>query len=192
MEEGGGCCFLLCSLHANLTHIHLHSDTKSDPTGRTVRDAVARRAEKKKSTAVLRTRLRLDRAALAASLAKRGLIASPLCPLHPQCRMQRSEQTVEHALLHCPSIAAARARCRNQLRAVGVQGMDLSIVLGRVAAVRGATIPAAAAAPAANASSITSIPQAVYFPGQGASRPPVPPASTRRQCDELATARKIL
>ncbi len=69
------------------------------------------------SIAVLRTRLRLDRAALAASMTKRGLADSPVCRLHPQCRMQRSEQTVAHALLHCPSITLQREQCRIQLRA---------------------------------------------------------------------------
>ena len=138
--------------------------------------------------AVLRTRLRFNRAGFAASLSERGLADSPLCALHPQCQHRAEAQTVEHALLHCPAIAAARERCRNQLRAVGVQKLDLSILLGRVAREKAAKNAAAANPPSRN-----SIPQAVHFPGAGASRPPVAPAvPSQRRRDELATARKIL
>jgi len=66
-------------------------------------------------SAVLRTRLRFDRAALPASLCKRGMVNSPLCQLHPQCRRAGVEGSVEHSLLHCPALADQQRLRKNQM-----------------------------------------------------------------------------
>jgi len=47
---------------------------------------------------------------------------SPVCPLHPQC-----QQTVEDALLHCPTLAAAWQCCLDALRLLGVQTTLLAL-----------------------------------------------------------------
>jgi len=83
--------------------------------------------EEPRARAVLRTRLRFDRASLAKSLHKRALADSPLCPL---CA-SGAEQTVEHALLRCafPPLATARAVCLDQLQQLGSYALDLQLLL---------------------------------------------------------------
>ncbi len=148
-----------------------------------------------RSTAVRRSRLRFNRAALAESLAKRGLVDSPLCP-HSPCRRRKIAQTVEHALMQCPSIAVARQRCKNQLRVAGVPSLDLAtcgvVQIDR----RKSTVPAAT--PISAAASPSAVPPAarpVYFPGGAVARPitaTVSPVPSLRKKSEFAHARKSL
>ena len=69
-----------------------------------------------RQTACLRARLRLDRSGLAESLVRRRSATSSACRL---CKSSSSarvvEETLEHALLHCPAYAASRQVLRAHL-----------------------------------------------------------------------------
>jgi len=69
-----------------------------------------------RGSAILRARLRFNRATLAASMARRGDACSPLCTLTAECRQNQHHQTVEHVLLFCPALQLQRRRCTMQLQ----------------------------------------------------------------------------
>jgi hypothetical protein len=71
----------------------------------------------------LRSRLRLNRSSLNASLAERKVVPSALCSL---CGVPES---TEHCLLVCPRYAVARDKCREQLQNLGV-AMTIDALLG--------------------------------------------------------------
>jgi hypothetical protein len=130
-----------------------------------------------RSTAVLRTRLRFNRAALAAPLAERGIVASPVCTLHKVCKQQKSAQSIEHVLLHCPALQDARNRCRNQLQKKANIPLTIEVLLGDVRpekvpkAARGGAAAGGAAAPMAPL-------MPIHFPDRGLPRPVAqPPAA---------------
>lgn len=81
-----------------------------------------------RAAAVLRARLRFNRASLAASLSRRALKASPCCP-HPPCRAGGVEESVEHGLMHCPMLDDARRRCRLTLNRTLGRPLDLPLTL---------------------------------------------------------------
>jgi hypothetical protein len=88
-----------------------------------------------RASAVIRARLRFNRASLGESLSRRAIVASPYCP-HPPCRSGRIVESVEHALLHCPMLATERSRCRITLNRLLQRGLDsplsLETLLGSV------------------------------------------------------------
>jgi hypothetical protein len=81
--------------------------------------------------AVLRARIRLQRTSLAAYLYRQGRLHSPLCS-HPSCRAHGIEETVEHMLLDCPLLLAARQRCARQLYSICHMDLSLSLLFGDV------------------------------------------------------------
>jgi hypothetical protein len=149
----------------------------------------------KRPTAILRARLRFNRAFLAESLFQRGLADSPLCKLHPRCRTRGEHQTVDHALLHCPAISEAREVCRRELRAIGVRSLDLSILLNGMPPVKAPkrTQSAVVCGSVASVAQPMPAPVAVYFPGQAACRPSAaPPKPSERRRAELEPMRQSL
>jgi ribonuclease HI len=127
--------------------------------------------------AVLRSRLRFDRARLAQSEFVRKLrLDSPLCSFAP-CRRRGEEETVEHALLHCPRLAGARQRCARQLRKLSPElQLSLPLLLGSfpptaAQPARGnAAVAASAAASQSSLSSSVSPSASQIAAGQSASQ----------------------
>ncbi len=110
-----------------------------------------------RSTATLRTRLRFDRASLAASMFKRGMAYSLVCTLHASCARAGTEGSVLHSLLNCPALALQRQRCRNQLARLRPPALlTLPTLLGVVYADKEAKQQPPAAAAAAEADELHS------------------------------------
>ncbi len=86
--------------------------------------------------------------------------------------------------------------CRQELRAIGVRSLNLSILLNGVPPVKAPKRSSAVGGSVGRASSVHSmpIPSTVHFPGQAAGRQSVPPPkpSERRRAAELEPMRQSL
>ena len=160
-----------------------------------------------RSSFILRSRLRFDRASLNSSLHQRNLAASPLCSF-PACRNGKFVESVEHALLHCPRVTDARDKCRitlnRRLQRPLHSPLQLAELLGEVQPNKKAKgnpgAPAVATAAAQSLSSSSSSPslpprpvRRVFFPLSGLPRPtPSAPVPSARKAESLREARSIL
>jgi hypothetical protein len=147
-----------------------------------------------RGVAVLRARLRFNRCHLRQSLHRRGLANSPLCT-YPECRRSGAQETVEHALLHCPRLAEPRRRCEAQLRAKARLPLSLSLLLGEVP-LRGSSFAGPIAGPASSSPAVPrplSPPHPVFQSSRGGSRPrPHLPQPSQRRTQQLREAKALL
>jgi hypothetical protein len=153
-----------------------------------------------RGTAVLRARLRFNRASLEQSLHMRGLAVSPTC-FHVDCRRAGLEDTVDHALLHCPLIRVERERCRNQLAALNPPiALTLQVALGSLPKPRKSSVPVLSVLTPLNFPSAVlprggfSAPTPVYLPNNGLPRPraPLVPTTSLRKKELLKPTKAAL